>query len=113
MSELKPCPFCGSLALMFSPQDDDEEGWCVVCQEPGCGCNARILYCHSEREAVDQWNHRAPNPLLPLVKELREVLRHASRELHYEPSILARMGTIAVVDAALARVDKTLEEEKR
>jgi len=63
---LKPCPFCGSAAQMrphsHLPEHGDVDGvmglWAVICNNPDAECNARILYCNSKEEAVQQWNTR-------------------------------------------------------
>lgn len=63
MSELKPCPFCGNRAYLFSV---DEEGCCINEDEADawavrCGkCSARM--CEMIKEVViDEWNRRV-NP---------------------------------------------------
>ena len=63
MNKLLPCPFCGSEAEIFprahiENQTDNVGEWAVVCQNPDAECNARILYCNSKEEAVEQWNRR-------------------------------------------------------
>ena len=59
---MKTCPFCGSDAMVM-PQSHIENDhralqWVVICQNEEAECNARIPYCNSEKEAVDQWNRR-------------------------------------------------------
>ena len=54
---LLPCPFCGSEAKIFGP--DENKMWGIVCQQPETLCNVRLLYCHSKEEAIQQWNKRA------------------------------------------------------
>ena len=54
---LLPCPFCGSEAKLFTPTGDEDQ-FAVVCQHPENCCNARILYCASKEEAIEQWNRR-------------------------------------------------------
>ena len=58
--KLKPCPFCGSEAIIFPPQEKDMDTWAAVCQHPECGCNARILFCDTKESAIEQWNRRNP-----------------------------------------------------
>ena len=84
MDELKPCPFCGSDAKIFEYKRTN--GWNVICQQPECECNARIPYCHSEEEAIEQWNRRVPNPLTELVKKLRELTRKWLPGMDYYPA---------------------------
>lgn len=78
--ELKPCPFCGSPALMSG---DDDSGWCVTCQEPHCNCNARIPYCDTKEDAIEQWNTRAGERLskIEALKEARKDFRIMSNDL--------------------------------
>lgn len=60
MDELKACPFCGSKAKLFTHSVVGEEGgWLVMCQNPDAECNARIPYCQTAEEAIQQWNRRA------------------------------------------------------
>lgn len=55
--KLKLCPFCGSKAEIFTPDETNDE-WCIVCQNPDVGCNVILRYCHTEEEAITQWNRR-------------------------------------------------------
>ncbi len=53
--ELKPCPFCGGKAKLWTAKDSfDSNGWYseVTCQH----CNARTT--GNEDEAIDAWNKR-------------------------------------------------------
>ena len=56
-TSLLPCPFCGSEAKLCGPGGEDKQ-FSVVCQHSGCGCNARILYCDTRENAIEQWNRR-------------------------------------------------------
>lgn len=58
MNELKPCPFCGSVAVLYKNPKDTYKPYCVICQNGECSCNARIPYCDTEEDAVRQWNRR-------------------------------------------------------
>ena len=76
--ELKPCPFCGNKAELFCTKGTED--WAVVCQHPECGCNARILYCDTKEEAIEQWNRRTSDPEK---QKLVEALEDARTELAY------------------------------
>ena len=78
MSELKPCPFCGSEAKLFA--DKKTYDWGAVCQQPECECNAKISYCSTREEAIEQWNRRTTEPD-PRVAALVEALRHTQLRL--------------------------------
>ena len=59
MNKLKPCPFCGSEARLFPHSHienlvDNVGLWAVICQN--AKCNARILFCQTQEEAIQQWN---------------------------------------------------------
>ena len=55
MSELKPCPFCGSEASLVW-MDDEELDLCWV----ECGrCGASTVFCGQPELAIDAWNTRA------------------------------------------------------
>lgn len=59
MDELKPCPFCGGKATIFSV-----EYWCMVeCTE--CGARSKNFAAFSTTEAEQQakkfWNRRVEN----------------------------------------------------
>ena len=49
--ELKPCPFCGSNAII---KHDDSCGYTVICYK----CNAKSDRCLSRDLAVKAWNRR-------------------------------------------------------
>lgn len=59
MNELKPCPFCGSEKVFFTPDEEQpyentELGfiWCH-------GCDFTTDSYYSERIAAEKWNRRA------------------------------------------------------
>jgi Lar family restriction alleviation protein len=60
--ELKPCPFCGSDAVMGKIGGFDQFYYvdCTDCETGTGGVD-------SETEAADQWNRRAPDPLLDAI----------------------------------------------
>lgn len=51
--ELKPCPFCGGKARLFT-DDDKYYSHIVACEN----CGARTLREHIEAIAVSYWNRR-------------------------------------------------------
>ena len=64
MSELKPCPFCGSLNLAIAADDNDDGVPCdigrkyyyVLCSE--CGGQTRQQTDFTEAQAIYRWNRR-------------------------------------------------------
>jgi Lar family restriction alleviation protein len=64
MSDLLPCPFCGSTRVGIAATQEMENGkyieegrdWSVLCDGCGASCSA---YCESEQEAEKAWNTRA------------------------------------------------------
>lgn len=61
MSELLPCPFCGSAVGEASNVGEDEDNWFVGCMEGDCGVNPCVFHPNSEAEAIAAWNRRAPS----------------------------------------------------
>lgn len=69
MPELKPCPFCGSVARLYVM----EEGVCVKCTNLGCKCqtpwhsdayiNGLSMWAKDSKgavgRAIEEWNRRA------------------------------------------------------
>ena len=55
MIELKPCPFCGGEAELFS---DEFNQWYVGCVNPTCGCEAGLPFAKTEKAAAASWNRR-------------------------------------------------------
>ena len=58
MAELKPCPFCGEIPLLYeSKQDLKNILYGVSCYgEHHC---ASVGYFDTEEEAIEAWNRRA------------------------------------------------------
>lgn len=55
MSELKPCPFCGSDYGIVLGRIDNLESFAVVCTK----CFASTCRCNNDRKAIEAWNRRA------------------------------------------------------
>lgn len=71
MDDLKPCPFCGCVAEVYSatcrvPEEDgvSDAHWVVDCRN----CNGNVELHLSPEEAVAAWNTRSPPPGYALVK---------------------------------------------
>ena len=57
MTELRPCPFCGSKAVIQEPGFNE---WRVICSNPECGAMIFSRYAepHGDVEAMEKWNRR-------------------------------------------------------
>lgn len=60
MSDLKPCPFCGSkVELIIAPgyfsQGLSSNGWFVKCKK----CGIHQMPYQSDHDAIEAWNRRA------------------------------------------------------
>ena len=56
---LKPCPFCGGKASLFScKQPDDSITYEVDCENDGCECSACTAMHDTPEEAAAVWNKR-------------------------------------------------------
>ena len=64
MTELKPCPFCGSEAWIIRTNDNKKRPY-VQCKfgcfrEPKCPASHLVTWDYrTEEEAVEAWNRRA------------------------------------------------------
>lgn len=62
MTELKPCPFCGSEAVIIRGFSLGRYmyrlKYYVVCS-PAFGCGGRTFNFDTEQDAVEAWNRRA------------------------------------------------------
>ena len=65
MTELKPCPFCGSAAHVVEIQTGHAvSSYTVSCNAIGkCIASDPMRYYPSEGQAVNAWNERADGPL--------------------------------------------------
>ena len=70
MTEIKPCPFCGSEAQFESSFSG---GPYVLCVE----CGAAEMFANNEKHAATLWNTRTPDPsLIAGLREAREALEN-------------------------------------
>jgi hypothetical protein len=97
MSEpLKPCPFCGS------KPEPVEDGVTIGCSNDLCYECGTFL--------PTEWNRRAPNPLLPLVRELRDAGRALIPFCHNNDAELESLWEIAWgnFEKVLTRTDEAI-----
>lgn len=82
MTELKPCPFCGSEAELFKVEkmgatspDDEVEAYYIVCSH----CDVQIRLTGELSDAIADWNRRVeaePNAcLIAAAPEMYELLK--------------------------------------
>ena len=60
--ELKPCPFCGSMATIHCDIPRFHAyGYGVGCSNPNCAAYSGygMMTCETKEEAIDAWNRRA------------------------------------------------------
>lgn len=58
MIELKPCPFCGGVAMLYT-RKKFKNPFRIRCSNIDCGC--RTANWNAVEEAVKAWNRRASN----------------------------------------------------
>lgn len=75
ITELEPCPFCGSEAIETrETRETGTTGEVYVWHVCGvCGCETEGADGH--RAAADQWNTRAPSPAARERDEMRDALQ--------------------------------------
>lgn len=57
---LKPCPFCGGAATLYTvEQPDGRDTFAVDCNRDECGVNPSTCLYETEAEAVTVWNRRS------------------------------------------------------
>jgi len=87
MTELKPCPFCGSIAdLNRSETDGDYPQIYYICCENYMTCSCRTTMFDTKKEAIEVWNKR-PESDLEKIKKLCENSKNC-----FECSLRARNG---------------------
>lgn len=74
MTELLPCPFCGSEAELHPAYDidtDDVDGYFVICRNKNCTAWPETAEYPTEAEAIEAWNTRAERTchIDPFVKD--------------------------------------------
>lgn len=57
MTELKACPFCGSMPEWSSHQNFKSDVYYIRCTNPECMC-AETKHYWNEEDAVKAWNRR-------------------------------------------------------
>lgn len=98
--KLKPCPFCGGIAIVDMDEDWYWE-WKVFC--PKCGCD--IGYFKTKEEAIKAWNKRADQPPAvgidkqTLIEEVKKALNRDSIGLNDKWNL------------AIARVIKIIKDQ--
>ena len=76
MSDLKPCPFCGSPGSLFA-SSDHSSAWEGGCSSEGC-LATDCVWDISEELAVAAWNRRARSALFSSAEDARrEALEEA------------------------------------
>lgn len=59
MPELKPCPFCGSIAVIYEYDDVLGEHYIVECKsENGCFVKPKTEWFDTKGMAIGAWNRR-------------------------------------------------------
>ena len=56
MAELKPCPFCGSVAVLDKFDNGECDMYQVVCSNPKC--EAETISSNKPEEVITIWNRR-------------------------------------------------------
>lgn len=59
MTELKPCPFCGSEVVVDN--NKYTKVYSIACGNPECYLSVSTLPCQTSKEAIDIWNRRINN----------------------------------------------------
>ena len=65
MSELKPCPFCGSENIRIQPEGDYWEAYCIDCDVARQGSNYERM--------TDAWNERVNSNWIDVSDRLPEI----------------------------------------
>lgn len=71
MSELKPCPFCGSKPFRTPRSNGDSLGFGIICANCGCESPKGI----TDKKAREWWNKRVKAQAVPDAEWLAYVIR--------------------------------------
>jgi len=98
MSELKPCPFCGSEAVLCPRAMPSSIRFQVMCDWQGCETKGLVYGC--EAEAIDAWNTRIEEPSHPEPERaVVDDLAAANAEIERLRGLLIDPGSPAWEDA--------------
>ena len=61
MPDLKPCPFCGTNAVLFEVYTGNKPMYQVACGNDGCRIAPMTAYLSKRAVAVRDWNRRVNN----------------------------------------------------
>ena len=91
MSDLKPCPFCGSEARLLDDTSHSTAVW-VGCAT--IGCFGHDQWEETEAEAIAAWNRRAAMPEVEALRAEVEWLRHQINEASDPSFIFGAMDNV-------------------
>lgn len=83
MSELKPCPFCGTIPESGS---FDDETYSIRCSNNQCAGSPSTCECATAAEAIAAWNTRST----PDLAQVREKLEAACKEMMHNGAVIGR-----------------------
>jgi Lar family restriction alleviation protein len=90
MSELLPCPFCGSKAERYTDRCDGRFLFRFVCSNHPCGATTRVGEW-SEIDAAEKWNRRAEAPkTATMSKESKPCLNLTDDQIETICDVMAR-----------------------
>lgn len=103
MSDLKPCPFCGSSEI-------DPEGWTGITAKFVGTSGPECTGCGATSPTVEEWNTRAPSDARAAALDLSEVerLAHAYGETEHERAsfsvrIAAKIALMTAIRALIGQ----------
>lgn len=99
--KLKPCPFCGGEAKLWSGNIDDD--YLDVYYDVYCtACNCMTPKFHAEESAITFWNRR--RPIDKIVEQLEELISYNKERsrmydghTHYDSEIMGISRAIEIV----------------
>lgn len=104
--KLKPCPFCGGIAIVDMDEDWYWE-WKAFCTK--CGCD--LGYFKTKEEAIKAWNKRADRPAAYNVEAVVKKLE--SRILKSTTGIYAADVHNNAIEDAISIVREGVKNENR